>query len=105
MIKRTLVVLAALILSFGAMAADPPEVEVATSAVGGSTVVVAVHNPDGDPEVVRIQVTVVVEGVGQQTLTSPNLVIGGAATVSVSLSATGTIVAIGDSPEPIPPSL
>ena len=105
MMKRRIVLIAlCAALVFGAAPAATPTVAIESSYFTGRTVTVAVHNADlGAKAVIRVRVTVVLVGGAEQTLMSGKVTVPPGATVYVTLTASATIVAIGDDPQPVLP--
>lgn len=105
MVKRALLTVVAIAaLSSRPLFADDSNLDVATSGVAENSVSISIHNPDSDAETARITLSVELINGTEQTLTSSNVTVEGGATVSITLSAAHTIVAIGDDPEPISPA-
>jgi sensor domain CHASE-containing protein len=105
MIQRALLALAVLAaLSSGRSVAADPDLQVAATAVAENSVSISIHNSDSASETTRITMSVQLSTGAEQTLTSSNVTVAGGATVFITLSAAQTIVAIGDDPEPIPPT-
>lgn len=102
--RRFLIVAVLALFLAGSAPAYSPAVGIESLSVAGSQVKVAVHNTDAASRTVRVQVSVIVVGGVQQTLTSGDVTVPAGATVWVTLSASGGIVAIGDDPQPILPS-
>ncbi len=93
-----------LALGAGRAYAVDPGLEASTSAVVDKTVTVDVRNTDAEAATARIVLTVQLNDGSEQTLVSSNVTVEAGASASVTLSASGTIVAIGDDPEPVPPT-
>jgi hypothetical protein len=104
---RTRTILSALALAaiaFVPSQATEPDLEVATASVVDRSIVVLVHNDDVEAGTARVTVSVDLEGGSSQVLTSPNITVQGQSTVAVTFVAAEKIVAIGDGPDPIPPT-
>ena len=105
MSRRLLVPAAIAVLLFATPTpANNPAVYVEATGFGANTVEVSVHNLDAEPTTLRVTVNVELATGAAQTLTSSNLTVGAWEIASVTLTAAQTIVAIGDDPDPIPPS-
>ena len=77
------------------------DLQVSASGWSGQTVTIEIHNPNSGSESARVRVTLLLDDSTTVTLTSSNFTLAGGATISVPLSASRTIVAIEDDPEPI----
>ena len=84
--------------------ATEPDLDVVTASVLDRSVVVLVHNDDTEAGTTRITLSVELSGGSSEVLTSSNVTVGGESTVAVTFVASAKIVAIGDGPEPIPPT-
>lgn len=104
MLRKLLVAVLLLIASsLYPLFADYSDLQTVGATVQDNQVTVQVHNPTTTTEAARIQVSVRVDDGSTEVLTVPTVTVDGSVTVSVTASASKTIVEILDDPQPISP--